>query len=100
MFLASCGATVAQFDGLEGSEKRPAQPEAILHSLVQILRAHYALANESKGFSEQRTLEPIEITLQFERLRLRGLTGARDEFHLAAMVQNLRMARRTAAAAG
>jgi len=31
----------------------------------------------------------------FERMRLRGLTGARDEFHLAAIVQNLKtMARR------
>ena len=26
----------------------------------------------------------------FERLRLRGLSGARDEFHLAASVQNLK----------
>lgn len=26
----------------------------------------------------------------FERLRLRGLTGARDESHLAAIVQNLK----------
>ena len=26
----------------------------------------------------------------FERLRLRGLSGARDEFHLAATVQNLK----------
>jgi transposase len=26
----------------------------------------------------------------FERMRLRGLTGARDEFHLAAIVQNLK----------
>ena len=26
----------------------------------------------------------------FERLRLRGLSGARDEFHLAAIVQNLK----------
>src|SRR5512144_3327977 len=25
----------------------------------------------------------------FERMRLRGLSGARDEFHLAAIVQNL-----------
>ena len=32
---------------------------------------------------------------RFERLRLRGLSGARDEFHLAAIVQNLKtMARR------
>jgi len=26
----------------------------------------------------------------FEHLRLRGLSGARDEFHLAAIVQNLK----------
>jgi hypothetical protein len=33
----------------------------------------------------------------FQRLRLRGLSGARDEFHLAAIVQNLKtMARRLA----
>jgi hypothetical protein len=42
----------------------------------------------------------LKTTLRFERMRLRGLTGASDEFHLAAMVQNLRrMARLTAAAA-
>ena len=27
---------------------------------------------------------------KFERMRLRGLSGARDEFHLAAIVQNLK----------
>jgi hypothetical protein len=27
---------------------------------------------------------------RFERLRLRGLSGARDEFHLGAIVQNLK----------
>ena len=27
---------------------------------------------------------------RFERMRLRGLSGARDEFHLAATVQNLK----------
>jgi Transposase DDE domain len=27
---------------------------------------------------------------RFERMRLRGLTGARDQFHLAAIVQNLK----------
>jgi hypothetical protein len=26
----------------------------------------------------------------FERMRLRGLSGARDEFHLAAIAQNLK----------
>jgi hypothetical protein len=32
----------------------------------------------------------LKIQHGFERLRLRGLTGARDEFHLAAIVQNLK----------
>jgi transposase len=42
----------------------------------------------------------LKTTLRFERMRLRGLTGASDEFHLAAIAQNLRrMVRLTAAAA-
>jgi Transposase DDE domain len=32
----------------------------------------------------------LKRNLRFERLRLRGLSGARDEFLLAATVQNLR----------
>jgi hypothetical protein len=32
----------------------------------------------------------LKIHNSFERMRLRGLTGARDEFHLAAIVQNLK----------
>jgi transposase len=32
----------------------------------------------------------LKIHHRFERLRLRGLSGARDEFHLAAIVQNLK----------
>ena len=32
----------------------------------------------------------LKIQHGFERMRLRGLSGARDEFHLAAIVQNLR----------
>ena len=32
----------------------------------------------------------LKIHHRFERMRLRGLTGARDEFHLAAIVQNLK----------
>jgi hypothetical protein len=30
---------------------------------------------------------------RFERMRLRGLAGARDEFHLAAIAQNLKRLR-------
>lgn len=32
----------------------------------------------------------LKIHHRFERMRLRGLSGARDEFHLAAVVQNLK----------
>jgi len=32
----------------------------------------------------------LKVQHGFERMRLRGLTGARDEFHLAATVQNLK----------
>jgi hypothetical protein len=32
----------------------------------------------------------LKRILRLDRLRLRGLSGARDEFTLAAMVQNLR----------
>jgi len=32
----------------------------------------------------------LKIHHNFERMRLRGLSGARDEFHLAAIVQNLK----------
>jgi hypothetical protein len=32
----------------------------------------------------------LKIDHGFERMRLRGLSGARDEFHLAAIVQNLK----------
>jgi hypothetical protein len=32
----------------------------------------------------------LKINHRFERMRLRGLTGARDEFHLTAIVQNLK----------
>jgi transposase len=32
----------------------------------------------------------LKVHHRFERMRLRGLTGARDEFHLAAIAQNLK----------
>jgi hypothetical protein len=32
----------------------------------------------------------LKIDHGFERLRLRGVSGARDEFHLAAIIQNLK----------
>src|SRR3712207_3109512 len=33
---------------------------------------------------------PLKRILRLDRLRLRGASGARDEFHLAAAAQNLR----------
>src|SRR5215471_7873764 len=35
----------------------------------------------------------LKVHHGFERMRLRGITGARDEFHLAAIVQNLKTLR-------
>jgi hypothetical protein len=32
----------------------------------------------------------LKVHYRFERMRLRGLSGARDEFHLAASAQNLK----------
>ena len=32
----------------------------------------------------------LKVQHRFDRMRLRGLCGARDEFHLAAIVQNLK----------
>lgn len=38
----------------------------------------------------ERRFAHLKIHHGFERMRLRGLSGARDEFHLAAIVQNLK----------
>ena len=32
----------------------------------------------------------LKTNHRFERMRLRGLSGARDEFHLAAIIRNLK----------
>jgi transposase len=53
---------------------------------------------KTKGFARSRDeRKRVEMRFahlkthhRFERLRLRGLSGARDEFHLAAIVQNLK----------
>jgi hypothetical protein len=50
------------------------------------------------GFAESRDeRKKVEMRFahlkthhRFERMRLRGLSGARDEFHLAAVVQTLK----------
>jgi transposase len=53
---------------------------------------------KTKGFARSRDerkrvemrFAHLKIHHGFERMRLRGLSGARDEFHLAAIVQNLK----------
>jgi hypothetical protein len=39
---------------------------------------------------EDRNALHLKTHHRFERMRLRGISGARDEFHLAAIVQNLK----------
>ena len=50
---------------------------------------------EFEGSSDERKkvemrFAHLKVQHRFDRMRLRGLTGARDEFHLAAIVQNLK----------
>ncbi len=49
--------------------------------------------NESKKV--EMRFAHLKINHRFERMRLRGLTGPRDEFHLAAIVQNLKHSQTT-----
>ena len=58
-----------------------------------------AAQDEDQGVRQDRAIERKRVEMRFahlkthhgfERLRLRGLSGARDEFHLAAIVQNLK----------
>src|SRR6202022_4937808 len=49
-----------EFDGLEWPEKRPAQPEAILHRVIEILRRNITLADKPERFGKQRALQPVQ----------------------------------------
>ena len=58
-----------------------------------------AAHDEDQGVRQDRAIERKRVEMRFahlkthhrfERMRLRGLSGARDEFHLAAIVQNLK----------
>jgi len=70
----------------------------IPRDLHQDARDHTAGLAATAAFAQsQRERKKIEMLfahakrqLGFERLRLRGLSGARDEFHLIATAQNLR----------
>jgi transposase len=49
----------------------------------------FAISRDERKKVEMRFAH-LKTHHRFERLRLRGLSGARDEFHLAAIVQNLK----------
>jgi hypothetical protein len=49
----------------------------------------FAISRDERKKVEMRFAH-LKTHHRFERLRLRGLTGARDEFHLAAIAQNLK----------
>jgi Transposase DDE domain len=57
-------------------------------------RALYGTLAFDKSRNERKKVEMrfahLKTHHRFERMRLRGLSGARDEFHLAAIVQNLK----------
>jgi transposase len=57
-------------------------------------RALMATSEFDKSRDERKKVEMrfahLKTHHRFERMRLRGLSGARDEFHLAAIVQNLK----------
>jgi transposase len=59
-----------------------------------IARTLMATPEYEKSRDERKKVEMrfahLKTHHRFDRMRLRGLTGARDEFHLAAIVQNLK----------
>jgi transposase len=59
-----------------------------------LARASMSTPEFDKSRNERKKVEMrfahLKTHHRFERMRLRGLSGARDEFHLAAIVQNLK----------
>jgi hypothetical protein len=59
-----------------------------------LARARMSTSEFDKSRDERKKVEMrfahLKTHHRFERMRLRGLSGARDEFHLAAIVQNLK----------
>jgi hypothetical protein len=76
----------------------------VLRSVHEDARDHARQLADTPEFEQSRNerkkvemlFAHLKTTLRFERMRLRGLSGARDEFLMTAIVQNLRrMARLT-----
>src|SRR5262245_16741864 len=65
-----------------------------LQSLRHLVDMHSFPTRRSSDLDERKRVEMrfahLKIHHGFGRMRLRGLSGARDEFHLAAIVQNLK----------
>jgi hypothetical protein len=59
-----------------------------------VARALMGIPEFERSRDERKRVEmrfaDLKTHHRLERLRLRGLAGARDEFHLAAIVQNLK----------
>jgi hypothetical protein len=65
--------------------------------MARMLAPGYRIARSSEGKTSRRLRKKVEMLfahlkriLKLDRLRLRGPTGAHDEFLLAATAQNLR----------
>jgi transposase len=69
-------------------------PRDLNEAARDIARALMGTPEYERSRDERKRVEMrfahLKTHHRFERLRLRGLTGARDEFHLAAIVQNLK----------
>lgn len=69
-------------------------PRDVNEAARDIARALMGTPEYERSRDERKRVEMrfahLKTHHRFERMRLRGLTGARDEFHLAAIVQNLK----------
>jgi len=69
-------------------------PRAVNEEARDVTRAIMRTPAFAKSRDERKKVEMrfahLKTHHRFERMRLRGLTGARDEFHLAAVAQNLK----------
>jgi transposase len=69
-------------------------PRAVNEEARDVARAIMDTPAFAKSRDERKRVEMrfahLKTHHRFERMRLRGLTGARDEFHLAAIAQNLK----------
>ena len=83
-----------------GSREHPSarqqrcRPRATAEDARDLARALMGTPEFDRSRDERKKVEMrfahLKTHHRFERMRLRGLSGARDEFHLAAIVQNLK----------